>query len=80
MKIVSKFIIFTFVVFTFIVGYLSFVGFETKRFNDQITKKIKRINQKIDIDLNEIKIVLNPFELKLKAKTLGPKLRNNNEY
>ena len=37
-----------------IVLYLSIIGLETKRFNDQIINKIKHFNQDIEIELKEI--------------------------
>mgnify|MGYP000323088033 CR=1 FL=1 len=79
MKIIFKLGIFLILVIIFLVSYLTFVGFETKKFNDQIIKKIKNINQNLDIELKEIKIILDPLELKLKAKTIGPNLKNKNK-
>ncbi len=51
--------------------YLSTVGIETDKFNDQIKKRILLINKKIDIDLKKIKLTLDPFKLKIYAKTIG---------
>jgi len=51
--------------------YLSTVGIETDKFNDQIKKRISLINKKIDIDLKKIKLTLDPFKLKIYAKTIG---------
>ena len=51
--------------------YLSTVGIETDKFNDQIKKRILLINKKIDIDLKKIKLTLDPFKLKIYAKTNG---------
>ena len=51
--------------------YLSTVGIETDKFNDQIKKRILLINKKIDIDLKKIKLTLDPFKLKINAKTIG---------
>ncbi len=51
--------------------YLSTVGIETDKFNDQIKKRISLINKKIDIDLNKIKLILDPLKLKIYAKTVG---------
>ena len=45
--------------------YLSTIGIETDKFNDQIKKRISLINKKIDIDLNKIKLTLDPFKLKI---------------
>ncbi len=54
--------------------YLSTVGIETDKFNDQVKKRISLINKKIDIDLKKIKLTLNPFKLKIYAKTVGTTL------
>ena len=51
--------------------YLSTVGLETDKFNDQIKKRISQINKNIDIDLKKIKLILDPFKLKIYAKTVG---------
>ena len=51
--------------------YLSTIGIETDKFNDQIKKRILLINKKIDIDLKKIKLTLDPFKLKIYAKTIG---------
>ncbi len=51
--------------------YLSTVGIETNKFNDHIKKRISLINKKIDIDLKKIKLTLDPFKLKIYAKTIG---------
>ena len=51
--------------------YLSTVGLEKDKFNDQIKKRVLLINKKIDIDLKKIKLTLDPFKLKIYAKTVG---------
>ncbi|WP_072091202.1 AsmA-like C-terminal region-containing protein [Candidatus Pelagibacter communis] len=51
--------------------YLTTIGIETDKFNDQIKKRILLINKKIDIDLKKIKLTLDPFKLKIYAKTIG---------
>lgn len=51
--------------------YLSTVGIETDKFNDQIKKRISLINKEIDVDLKKIKLTLDPFKLKIYAKTVG---------
>ena len=55
----------------FLTVYLSTVGIETDKFNNQIKKRISLINKKIDIDLKKIKLTLDPFKLKIYAKTIG---------
>ena len=54
--------------------YLSTVGFETDKFNNQIQNLVKQKNDKIDTSLKKIKITLDPLNFKINAKTIGTKL------
>ncbi len=51
--------------------YLSTVGIETDKFNDQIKNRVSQINNNIDIDLKKIKLTFDPLKLKIYAKTVG---------
>ena len=62
------FVSFLLILFIFIV-YLSVVGIETNKFNDQIKNRISQINKSIDIDLKKIKLTLDPLKFKIYAKT-----------
>ena len=62
------------IIFFVFIGYLSLIGIETKRFNNQIDLKAKEFNKDLNIRLDKIKLTLNPFKLELNIKTLGPKL------
>ena len=64
--------------FSFIV-YLTIFGIETEKFNTQIENKLKIINKDFSIQLNKIKIVLDPLKFQLKTKTLGPKFKYKNK-
>jgi hypothetical protein len=75
MKIFYKITIGLFLFLTLSTCYLSFIGFETSKFNNQITEKIKEINTNLDIELKKIKITLNPLELNFNVKTIGPKFK-----
>ncbi len=66
-----KYFILLFSVLVISIVYLSTVGIETDKFNDQIKKRVLLINKKIDIDLKKIKLTLDPFRLKIFAKTVG---------
>ncbi len=79
MKIIFKILIFFLLSIILFISYGTFIGFETKRFNDQIIKKIKNINPNLNLELKEIKIILNPLERKLNAKTIGSKLSSGNK-
>ena len=81
MRLVIKFLLVIFFLIVFSLMYLSIFGIETNKFNNQILNKVERINKDIKFELKKIKIVLNPFSLRLEAKTIGPKLidvRSNN--
>ena len=58
-------------VLVILIVYLSIVGIETDKFNNQIKKRISLTNKNIDIDLKKIKLTLDPFKLKIFAKTVG---------
>ena len=79
MKITSKFILILLFLITVFVSYLSIFGVETDRFNGQIINKLKKIDNKIELELRNIKLVLNPFALKLNIKTVGSKLKKQNQ-
>ena len=79
MKIIFRFISLSVIILISFICYLSFVGLETKKFNEQIVNKIKKIDDNFKIELKEIKIILDPFKFKLQAKTIGPKIINKNK-
>ena len=52
------------IVLILIIGFISFfslVGFETTSLNKQIKENLKKIDSKLDVQLNDVKIVLNLF-------------------
>ena len=79
MKIISKLILSILLVIFIFITYLSLIGIETKRFNNQINNKINSFDKNLKLDLKKIKLVLSPFDLSFKVKTLGPRLINNNK-
>ena len=78
MKIISKIFISIILILIIITTYLSTIGVETDRFNGQIKDKIKSIDEKTEIELKKIKLILDPFKFKLNIKTIGSKLKNQN--
>ena len=70
-KIINKILILFGIFIIFIISYMSLIGLETKRFNNQIKTNLKKIDSNIDIDLKQVKIILNPIEFNIKIKTLG---------
>ncbi len=75
MKIVFKTLMVVFLLASTFVIYLSSVGIETSRFNNQIESLIKDFHKDLEIELKQVKIILDPFRFELNAKTIGPKLK-----
>ncbi len=80
MKIILKITFLILIIITLLVGYLSIFGLETSKFNQQIQNKVKEIDSNLILELKKVKLVLNPLRLNLSAKTLGPKIINQNKY
>ena len=78
-KIFSKILIVILISIISFVGYFSLIGFETKSFNKQIKENLKKIDNKLDVQLNDVKIILDLFDLKINTKTLGPTISYNNK-
>ncbi len=51
--------------------YLSIVGIETDKFNQQIKDTVVQSNNNLDVSLKKVKLILDPFKLKINAKTIG---------
>ena len=79
MKIVFKSIFAIIVIFLVFVLHMTFIGIETNKFNNQIQDKIKNVNKDLEVELKKIKIVLNPFKLKLNIKTFGSEFMLNDK-
>ena len=73
-KLLSKtfFTIILFLVFAII--YLSIFGIKTKKFNNEISSNILKINKKINISLNDVNYKLNPFKFEINVSTENPKI------
>ena len=64
-----KFFLYLLILITVGVIYLSYFGVETKRFNQLIKDKISKTTKKIDIELQDVKIVLNLSDFSIGLKT-----------
>ena len=76
MKIFFKFFITILFLIFITLTYLSIFGVETDKFNNQITEKIRKFDKNLEVELKEIKLILDPLQLKLQAKTIGTNLIN----
>ena len=77
-KKLIKFLLFLIIVTTIIIIYLSFFGINTKKFNDTIKTKILNINNKVNLELKTVKLLLNPIDLSINVKTFSPEIFINN--
>src|SRR5210317_1472288 len=66
-------------IFVLLIIYLSTVGIETERFNNQIQNLVKQKNDKFDANLKKIKLTLDPLNFKINAKTINAKITFNNK-
>ena len=73
-KIFFRFFITIFIILFGGILYLSTIGISTKVFNSNISDQIKKIDKNLNIDLNKIFLILDPFQLKIKLKTVGTNL------
>src|SRR6056300_1285248 len=66
-------------IFVLFIIYLSTVGIETEKFNNQIQNLVKQKNDKFDANLKKIKLTLDPLNFKVNAKTIDAKITFNNK-
>src|SRR6056300_1202455 len=66
-------------IFVLLITYLSTVGIETEKFNNQIQNLVKQKNDKFDASLKKIKLTLDPLNFKVNAKTIDAKITFNNK-
>jgi hypothetical protein len=66
-------------IFVLLIIYLSTVGIETEKFNNQIQNLVKQKNVKFDANLKKIKLTLDPLNFKINAKTIDAKITFNNK-
>ncbi len=78
-KIIFRFLIFTLLIIFGFITYLSTHGIKTDAFNSQISKEVKKIDNQLELDLDKISIILDPFKFKLVLKTVGANLKNRNK-
>ena len=66
-------------IFVLLIIYLSTVGIETEKFNNQIQNLVKQKNNKFDVSLKKIKLTLDPLNFKVNAETIDAKITLNNK-
>ena len=78
-KNILKYISISIGVLVLLIIYLSTVGIETEKFNNQIQNLIKQKNDKFDTSLKKIKLTLDPLKFKVNAKIINAKITFNNK-
>lgn len=77
-KIIKYFLYFLILIIIGIL-YLSYFGIETKRFNQLIKNEVSKVNKKINIELKDVKILLNLSNFSIVLKTYEPNLVFDNK-
>ena len=77
-KIIKYFLYFLILIIIGIL-YLSYFGIETKRFNQLIKNEVSKVNKKINIELKDVKILLNLSNFSIALKTYEPNLVFDNK-
>ena len=67
-NIFKYFLLFLILLISLII-YLSIVGVETDKFNQQIKDTVVKSDKNLDVSLKKVKLILDPFKLKINAKT-----------
>ena len=73
-KNLFKTLIIILTLFIVFIGYFSYFGFTTTKFNSVIKDKIKKQNSDLDIDLKKVKLHLDLKNIAIKIKTKNPKI------
>ena len=71
-KRIVKFLLFLIIILIIIISYLSIFGINTKKFNNKIKNEVLNINKKINLELKNVELLLNPFNFSINIKTFGP--------
>ena len=65
------------VIFSIFIGYFSYFGFTTTKFNSIIKDEIKKQRKDLDIELSKVKLHLDLKNISIKIKTKNPKILFN---
>ena len=68
-KLISRTLLILSIFLLLFIFYFSTIGFETNKLNNQISNKFKEIHKEVEIELNDVNLILNPFKFNIKAKT-----------
>ena len=69
-----KILLITFSILVLAIIYLSIFGIKTDKFNNQIINNILKINKKINLRLENVSYLLNPYNFTVNIKTKNPQI------
>ena len=73
-KITSKFFLYFIITIIISIFYLSYYGIKTDRFNNIIEDQILKKNEKINVNLKDVKIILNLQKISFSLITKNPEI------
>ena len=73
-KKIIKILITTSLIIFLAIFYLSIFGIKTDKFNSQISNNILKINKKINLNLDDVKYILNPYNFTVNIETKNPQI------
>ena len=73
-KKITKLILWLIILLIFGIFYLSYFGIKTTKFNELIKSEVLKVSKKINIELDEVKILLNLKDYTISLKTKNPNL------
>ena len=72
-KSLTKFFIYFLILIILVTIYFSYFGIKTTKFNNLIKNEITKIDKKISIQLEDVKIILNLSDFTIGLKTINSK-------
>ena len=73
-KKIIKILLTTSLILILAIFYLSIFGINTDKFNNQISKSILKINNRINLSLSDVNYLLNPYNFTVNIKTKSPQI------
>ena len=64
-----------FIILILVLVYLSTFGVETDKFNKRISEKVKATFPELDLKLDKLKLILDPFNFKINVVTHNPQIK-----
>ena len=71
---IIKILLITFLILVLVIFYLSVFGIKTDKLNNQINNNVLKINKKINLSLQDVNYLLNPYNFSINIKTKNPKI------